>query len=104
MTRFRSWSPFRDLDDFKRGLDEILENMLRGLGRLNVFPGDDVAGQKNLHKWLGLRKTPDYEKACKLLSRWHPYEGLLYFHFLLASLDARGLLQDRLGVGQQLRT
>jgi HSP20 family protein len=27
MTRFRSWSPFRDLDDFKRGLDEILENL-----------------------------------------------------------------------------
>jgi DNA-3-methyladenine glycosylase II len=78
--------------------------MLRGLGRLNVFPGDDVAGQKNLHKWLGLRKTPDYEKARKLLSRWHPYEGLLYFHFLLASLDARGLLQDRLGFAQQLRT
>jgi HSP20 family protein len=27
MTRFRSWSPFRDLDDFKHGLDEILENL-----------------------------------------------------------------------------
>jgi HSP20 family protein len=27
MTRFRSWSPFRDLDDFKRGLDEIFENL-----------------------------------------------------------------------------
>jgi hypothetical protein len=35
MTRFRSWSPFRDLDDFKRGLDEILEN-LRSKGPVAV--------------------------------------------------------------------
>lgn len=59
--------------------------MLRGLGRLNVFPTDDVAGQKNLHRWLELRKIPTYERASKLLSHWHPYEGLLYFHFLLAN-------------------
>ena len=68
--------------------------MLRGLGRLNVFPADDVAGVKNLHRWLKLRKIPDYKRARRLLSRWHPYQGLLYFHFLLAKLDALGFLQD----------
>ena len=66
--------------------------MLRGLGRLNIFPADDVAGQKNLHRWLGLRKKPDYEKTRRLLSRWHPYQGMLYFHFLLSSLERRGFL------------
>jgi DNA-3-methyladenine glycosylase II len=68
--------------------------MLRGLGRLNVFPADDVAGVRNLHRWLKLRKIPDYKRARRLLSRWHPYEGLLYFHFLLAKLDSLGFLQD----------
>ena len=68
--------------------------MLRGLGRLNVFPADDVAGVRNLHRWLKLRKIPDYKKARRLLSRWYPYEGLLYFHFLLAKLDSLGFLQD----------
>lgn len=68
--------------------------MLRGLGRLNVFPADDVAGKKNLHRWLNLRKSPTYERARRVLSRFHPYEGLLYFHFLLAKLDARGFLHE----------
>lgn len=68
--------------------------MLRGLGRLNVFPADDVSGQKNLHHWLKLRKSPSYEGARRLLSRWHPYQGLLYFHFLLARLEARGFFQE----------
>jgi DNA-3-methyladenine glycosylase II len=67
--------------------------LLRGLGRLNVFPADDVAGQSSLRRWLGLRTKPDYEEARKLLSHWHPYEGVLYFHFLLADLDSQGFLR-----------
>jgi DNA-3-methyladenine glycosylase II len=93
-----------ELDD-RKALTRLLElhgigrwsaeyAMLRGLGRLNVFPADDVAGVRNLHRWLRLRKIPDYKKARHLLSRWHPYEGLLYFHFLLAKLDSLGFLQD----------
>lgn len=66
--------------------------LLRGLGRLDVFPADDVAGRKNLRKWLGLRKDPGPDRARQLLSRWRPYQGLLYFHFLLASLESRGML------------
>ena len=27
--------------------------LLRGLGRLQVFPGDDVGAQKSLARWLG---------------------------------------------------
>ncbi len=66
--------------------------LLRGLGRLDVFPADDVAGRKNLCTWLRLRKDPGAERARRLLARWRPYQGLLYFHFLLASLEARGML------------
>ncbi|HZO83500.1 MAG TPA: hypothetical protein VFB33_17545 [Candidatus Binataceae bacterium] len=65
--------------------------LLRGLGRLNVFPADDVAGRKNLARWLGLRKDPGAERARRLLGRWRPYQGLLYFHFLLANLEARAI-------------
>jgi DNA-3-methyladenine glycosylase II len=68
--------------------------MLRGLGRLGVFPADDIARQKNLHRWLRLRKIPRYEDVRRLLARWHPYEGLLYFHFLLANLEERGELKQ----------
>lgn len=66
--------------------------MLRGLGRLDFFPGDDLAGQKNLARWLQLRKKPDHGKAQRLLARWRPYRGLIYLNFLLAGLEARGLI------------
>jgi DNA-3-methyladenine glycosylase II len=68
--------------------------MLRGLGRLGVFPADDISGQKNLYRWLGLRKVPNYEDVRRLLARWGPYQGLLYFHFLLANLEARRQLSQ----------
>jgi DNA-3-methyladenine glycosylase II len=31
--------------------------MLRGLGRLGVFPADDIAGQKNLYRWLSCGRS-----------------------------------------------
>jgi DNA-3-methyladenine glycosylase II len=34
--------------------------LLRGLGRLNVFPGDDVSAQKGLAGWLGRSRRLDY--------------------------------------------
>jgi DNA-3-methyladenine glycosylase II len=66
--------------------------LLRGLGRLNIFPGDDVGGWNNLQKHLRLRSRPDYDKTRKLLGPWKKYTGLIYFHFLLDGLRARGLL------------
>lgn len=66
--------------------------MLRGMGRLNIFPGDDVGGWNNLQKHLRLRSRPDYAKTRKLLAPWKNYAGLIYFHFLLDGLRSRGLL------------
>lgn len=66
--------------------------LLRSLGRLNVFPGDDVGAQKNLQRWLQLPERPDYQGVKKLLARWQPYGGLVYFHLLLERLEAAGQL------------
>ncbi|MGH8024665.1 MAG: hypothetical protein ACRED1_13835, partial [Limisphaerales bacterium] len=65
---------------------------LRGLGRLNVYPGDDVGARNNLHRWLKLRKPLDYDGVRRVTSRWQPWAGLVYFHMLLERLDAAGLL------------
>jgi len=50
---------------------------LRGLGRINIFPGDDVGARKNLERWLKLVKPLDYVSVHCILKRWHPYGGLV---------------------------
>jgi DNA-3-methyladenine glycosylase II len=68
--------------------------LLRGLGRLHVFPGDDVGARNNLQRWLRLRKSPDYAAIRRHLKRWQPYGGVIYFHLLLDGLDAAGQLAE----------
>ncbi|STY28555.1 DNA-3-methyladenine glycosylase [Legionella wadsworthii] len=60
--------------------------LLRGLGRIDVFPGDDVGAQNNLYKLLHLDKKPDYHQIAEITAKWHPYAGLIYFHLLLKRL------------------
>ncbi len=57
--------------------------MLRGLGRLDVFPADDVGSQNKLRRWLNLKERPDYEGMHRILDKWRPYSGLIYFYLLL---------------------
>ena len=64
--------------------------MLRGLGRLNVFPGDDVGAQKSLARWLGRPAALDYDGIGLSVGKWQPYAGLLYFHLLLDGLSRAG--------------
>jgi DNA-3-methyladenine glycosylase II len=66
--------------------------LLRGLGRLHVFPADDVGARNNLGKLLGVRKPLDAERARRALAGWQPYAGLIYFHLLLSHLAGLGLL------------
>jgi DNA-3-methyladenine glycosylase II len=66
--------------------------LLRGFGRLDVFPGDDVGAQKNLQQLLGLGKRPSYEEIKQLTTKWQPYAGLVYFHLLLDKLQKKNLL------------
>jgi DNA-3-methyladenine glycosylase II len=65
--------------------------MLRGLGRIHIFPGDDVGARNNLQQLLGLKQAPDYRKIRSLMLVWHPMRKL-YFHFLLNKLAAKGYL------------
>ena len=61
--------------------------LLRGLGRLHVFPGDDVGARNNLQRWLGLLEPLDYEKVQQALAKWAPFQGLVYLHLLLRGLQ-----------------
>jgi DNA-3-methyladenine glycosylase II len=67
--------------------------MLRGLGRIHIFPGDDMGARKNLQHWLNLKEPMDYEDVRCVLSRWKPYAGFLYFHLLLERLARDGIYE-----------
>jgi DNA-3-methyladenine glycosylase II len=66
--------------------------LLRGLGRLNVFPGDDVGARNNLARWLDHRAPFDYAGVQAAVHHLQPYAGLAYFHLLLANLAEHGTL------------
>jgi DNA-3-methyladenine glycosylase II len=68
--------------------------LLRGLGRLHVFPGDDVGARNNLAHWLDRREPLDYAGVQTAVHHWQPYAGLVYFHLLLASLAEHGTLAE----------
>ncbi len=63
--------------------------LLRGLGRLDVFPRGDVGALNGLRGFLA---TDSEEVAWRALHRWAPHAGVVYFHLLLRGLEARGLL------------
>lgn len=67
--------------------------LLRGSGRLAVFPGDDVGARNNLKRLLDL-DLGNYDAVRRAASRWAPYPGLVYFHMLLDHVDRSGWLPD----------
>jgi DNA-3-methyladenine glycosylase II len=50
--------------------------LLRGLGRLHVFPGDDVGAHNKLRRLFGIDTPLDYDAVHRLVERWHPYAGV----------------------------
>jgi DNA-3-methyladenine glycosylase II len=68
--------------------------LLRGLGRLDVFPGDDVGAQKSLARWLGRPAALDYAGVNRAVAKWQPYAGMVYFHLLLDGLSKAGALES----------
>jgi len=66
--------------------------LLRGLGRLEVYPGDDVGARNKLRGFLGLSEPPDYATVNQLTAPWAPFQGMVYFHLLLQGLAERGTL------------
>jgi DNA-3-methyladenine glycosylase II len=79
--------------------------LLRGLGRLHVFPQSDVGALNGLRSFLaasGQRASP---RAA--LARWAPDAGLVYFHLLLRGLEQAselsGLQQEDRSADDRLR-
>ncbi len=68
--------------------------LLRGLGRIHIFPGDDVGVRNRLQDWMEVGRPLDYEGVRRLLNRWKPYGGLIYFHLLLKGLSEAGQLSN----------
>ncbi len=68
--------------------------LLRGLGRLHVFPGDDVGARNRVGKLLGFDRPPDYEQMQSILAGWQPFAGMVYFHLLLSRLADAGHIQS----------
>jgi DNA-3-methyladenine glycosylase II len=60
--------------------------LLRGLGRLDVFPANDSSVARNL-RLLGGPAALEVET---LLDTLGPERGMLYYHLLLGRLEARG--------------
>jgi len=64
--------------------------LLRALGRIDVFPGDDVGARNRLARWLGHKDPLDYPGVRRAVQRWRPYAGMVYFHLLIAGLAESG--------------
>jgi DNA-3-methyladenine glycosylase II len=66
--------------------------LLRGLGRLDVFPRGDVGARASLNRWLKPGdKLSDSELEDKM-TKWRGYAGLVYFHLLLRRLEEKGFI------------
>ncbi len=66
--------------------------LLRGMGRLQIFPGDDVGARNHLREWLELHELAKYQTVMQVVEPWKPYAGLVYFHLLLKRLGEAGYL------------
>lgn len=62
--------------------------LLRGLGRLDVFPAND----SSLARSLALVGGPDPAGVAAALDALGPQRGMLYYHLLLARLESRNEL------------
>ncbi len=64
--------------------------LLRGAGRLNIFPANDAGARQRLRRLLGLPEVPREEAVQDVAAAWAPYGGMLYFHLLLSGLAEQG--------------
>lgn len=70
--------------------------MLRGLGRLDIFPRDDIGARNKLERFLGAGSHLDSDGVRDLVTRWQPYACIVYFHLLPDSLSEAGVVAREL--------
>jgi DNA-3-methyladenine glycosylase II len=70
--------------------------LLRGMGRIDSFPGDDIGARNNLARWLRLRKPLNYGRVMRVVDRWKPDSGLIYFICCWMGLSAPGISERKL--------
>ncbi len=90
LSRTQSAAALQSLSGIGRWSAEYV--LLRGLGRLEVYPGDDVGARNKLRSFLDLPVAPDYAAIRDITAAWDPFAGMLYFHLLLQGLASRGVL------------
>jgi len=66
--------------------------LLRGLGRLDVFPSGDSGARNSLRRWLNLDVSLDYTGVSQTIDPWRTYGGLIYLHLLVKGLAETELL------------
>ena len=67
--------------------------LLRGLGRVHIFPGDDVGARNGLKRLLNLGDDLDYDGVKQALAGWKDYGGMIYFHLRLNQLEKSGYIR-----------
>ncbi len=71
--------------------------LLRGLGRLDVFPRGDVGARSRIQRLLKPDGKLQDTELEDIISKWQSYAGLVYFHLLLAGLAEKGLIAQKEG-------
>lgn len=66
--------------------------LLRGFGRLGVFPYGDSGARNGLARFLGASSKPSYDWVEQAVAPWEPYAGFVYLHLLVNGMLARGEL------------
>jgi DNA-3-methyladenine glycosylase II len=66
--------------------------MLRGFGRLDVFPAGDSGARRSMAGLLGVAEGERGVDGAAILAALGPWRGMLYYHLLLWRLQQRGLL------------
>lgn len=64
--------------------------LLRGLGRLDVFPHGDSGARNGLARFLGAAGKPSYEWVAETVAPWRPYAGFVYLHLLVDGMRRSG--------------
>lgn len=90
LLRAEAMAALQRLDGIGRWSAEYV--LLRGLGRLDVYPGDDIGARNKLRAIFGLAHPPDYAEVNRLAAGWGSYAGMVYFHLLLDGLAERGVI------------